>query len=227
MQIAPVIDKETFESLAEDLRESYAERDDGSYRLAALEDWTSPAEIDGLKSALRKERENARGHFKAKAELETSLQEQITNLQTQVDTMQHERDAAQIALQRATADRQKFEAVIAAKGNPELVMPLLEKRTKVTNDGEVRVLDDQGRVRVTDEGQPMSLPALLEEMRADASKFGGAFYSHGGSGGGTHAASGSGTARVSSNLRRSRMTPKEKVGYIRAHGEDAFLRIPY
>jgi len=83
-------------------------------------------------------------------------------------------------------DSEVVKAIADAKGNSDLLMPLLKQRIKVVDkDGEmvVKVNEINGDPAVNDKGEPLSIINLVEKFKSDE-KFAGAFDSSGLSGGG-------------------------------------------
>jgi hypothetical protein len=77
-------------------------------------------------------------------------------------------------------------ALADAKGNPDLLLPIVEKRCQVVQDGDtykVRVVDDQGDARSDGAGGWMGVQELVAEMKSSDS-FAQAFESESNSGGG-------------------------------------------
>lgn len=79
------------------------------------------------------------------------------------------------------------EAIAAAKGVPELLLPFIEKQVKVVdNDGAFTpiVVDDKGEQRFSGvTGLPMSIKELVSEMKGDAARYGRLFDSDNQTGG--------------------------------------------
>lgn len=84
------------------------------------------------------------------------------------------------------------QAIAAEKGVPTLLMPHVRSRTKLDDNGQPVVIDDSGNVRVGADGKPLSIAALVAEMKADVNTFGRAFEGSGASGAGSGGSSGAG-----------------------------------
>lgn len=114
--------------------------------------------------------------------------------------------------------------ILAAKGEPELLLPHIAKMTRVSEkDGRffVEVIDKDGNVRIGDtKGNPMTIAQLVEEMRG-SDVFGRAFEGEGTSGTGKEPHQGG-----PGPLKRSTMTPQQKREYQQKHGQAAYLKLP-
>lgn len=90
-------------------------------------------------------------------------------------------------------DAKAVAAIAAAKGSPDLLLPHIQRQTKVDDDFNVQVVDGKGDPRVNGKGEPLSIADLVSEMR-QSEVFGRAFDGgnsgtgkepgHGGHGGG-------------------------------------------
>ena len=240
MKIAVTLQQEAFDALEDyAIKENYTQLEDGSYMLSELVEggWESAEGISGLRSVLKKERQNARI---ATAELSKLTEqigevdpEQITTLQTELTEAQSQADALKKQLTVSKLNSALSEAIDKANGLSHLLRPALKDRVAMTGDGELRVLNEDGVVLLAEDGKPMSIDALVSDMREDP-KWAGAFRSNMKSGGGTppggNAGGGNGNGTHQEglrNLRRSTMTTKQKVAYVKEHGEDGLLSLPY
>lgn len=112
------------------------------------------------------------------------------------------------------------------KGDAELLMPHIERMTRVTEkDGKfsVEVLGADGNVRFNGKGEPMTIGQLVEEMKKSSS-FGKAFEGEG-TGGSGKLPNGTGGGNPS-GLKRSTMTAAQKNEFISKHGQSEFLKLP-
>ena len=141
-------------------------------------------------------------------------------------------------IERLTIDAQATMAINKAEGNVTLLTPHVKSLVKlVEEDGVFKpmVVDATGAPRVDADGNPLSIEALVSEMR-DQDVYKGAFKGTGAAGGGTPPgdggegnpnANGGGTPPIKNmGQARSKMTPKEKVLFINEHGNDAFQSLP-
>lgn len=78
------------------------------------------------------------------------------------------------------------QAIAAEKGSALLLMPHVRSRTKLDDTGNPVVVDDTGNVRIDAQGKPMSINALIAEMKADVATFGRAFDGSGIGGAGSN-----------------------------------------
>lgn len=193
---------ERLEDLPEAVREHYVATEDGRWRLDAegIED------VAGLKSALEKERA-ARKALKAElAGRDGSAEgddggeavgepEQAPAAGMSAEPPPVEEAAADprlVALEARLVDAEARAALQAARGVPELLLPVLRDRLTVADDGAgglaVRVLDDAGAVRRHDgSGDFVTVADLVEGLRADP-VYGRAFDGSGKGGSGAPAA---------------------------------------
>ena len=92
-----------------------------------------------------------------------------------------------------------------------------------------RIVDDADNPRINGDGKYLTVSDYVRELRENET-FAGAFTGAGSSGGGTPPGAGQGSGSqkggIPSNLKRGSMTPKEKVAFIKEHGEDEFLKLP-
>lgn len=84
------------------------------------------------------------------------------------------------------------QAIAAEKGVPTLLMPHVRSRTKLDDNGQPVVIDESGKVRVAADGKPLTITALIAEMKADVNTFGRAFEPSGASGAGSTGGGGAG-----------------------------------
>lgn len=228
---------ETLDNIPEPLREMYAEADGGGYQLQVegIEDTT------GLKTALQKERENARkAAAQAKqwerigktpdeiaemleaqsnppkptkdesAALREQFQKQLAAKDEQIGTVKK-------TLEKQLVDAAAVQAIAAANGIPELLLPHVKSRVRVIeSEGEyrVQVLDSNGTPLINNKGSDMTITELVSEMR-QSDVFAPAFRGSGAQGSGTPPF---GNAGKSGGLTKSWAdckTPAEKVEFLK------------
>ncbi len=118
-------------------------------------------------------------------------------------------------------------AIAEEKGSIELLLPHIQRATRVVEDGEdfkVEVIGKDGNVRIGDsKGQPMTIEELVAEMKA-SDTFGRAFEGDGTTGGGKRPGTHDGGKPT--GLKRSTMTAVEKKTYLDKHGQAEFLKLP-
>lgn len=119
------------------------------------------------------------------------------------------------------------EAIIAAKGNPKLLLPIIEQQAVLveTDDGmRVDIVDEQGKVRYGKGGKEMDFEQLVEEIKGQGD-YAGAFESE--TRPGTGMPAGSKKAQSGGNGKnRSQMTEAEQAAYIHDNGRNAYLSLP-
>jgi hypothetical protein len=217
--------------IPEALRAEYAEHTDDagqkSFRLALdLPDNFAVEDVKGLKSALQRERENAREAERLrKAAEERAAGAGSEALQAEVATLRETLTASERRLQDAIAANEMGAAVAKHRGNPHVLLPVLKTMTKVV-DGAVVVLDAAGQPRAG-----VTVDALVAEL-AGRDEYAGSFAGTGQSGGASHGTQGSKGSGSSGTLtlagrRRSSMSPKERVAAIKELGNDAYMRLPW
>lgn len=167
-------------------------------RRKQLEAWNklerSPDEIAELLEAQRaaelQKAEKAGEWDKLKAQLNASHEATVTKLNGEIA-------ASKRAIEKHLIDSQATAAIAAAKGVPELLLPLVQQQVRmVEKDGSfsVQVVDTKGELRINGKGDPLSITDLVAEMRA-SEVYGRAFDGTGHTGGGTPPVNGNGGAR--------------------------------
>jgi hypothetical protein len=266
MPLKATLSEEEFSQLHKSIHDDYEKTDDGTYRLKILDGYESQDAIAGLKSALDKERENAKNasstltklkeqfgdvdpekyrellEAEERREEEEALKRGEYDKQLQTVNEKHnealsKRDQREQALINVIKEAKINSSVVAALnkmgGDVDLLQPHVERQMKlIEEDGQfnARVVDSSGTVRVNGEGKPMTAEELVSEMR-DQESFAKAFEAGVKSGGGTPAGDGSQQSGgkpgvIPSDLKRSDMDTRQKVDFIREHGNDVFLKLP-
>lgn len=139
-------------------------------------------------------------------------------------------------LERKLVDAEAVSALNELEGNATLLLPHVKNHVRMIKDDDTgeyvaRVVDDAGNPRVNGEGKYLTVRELVSEMR-DQDAFAAAFKSTMRSGGGTPPGGGEGESSggkggtPSKDLKRSKMSRKDKVAYIKEHGEDAYFSLP-
>jgi hypothetical protein len=117
---------------------------------------------------------------KIKEESERLLNEAVANEQAKTGKMQG-------ALERYLVGQAAASAIADAKGSRELLLPIVQSKVKVVQDGEdfvVRVVDEQGDHRSDGKGGWMGVEALVAEMKTNE-RYARAFESEAPAGSGT------------------------------------------
>lgn len=128
-------------------------------------------------------------------------------------------------LEAELVDAKATAAIAAAKGVPELLLPIVQRFVKVDDDFNVQVVDARGDPRVNGKGEPLSISDLITEMRA-TELYGRAFDGSGQSGSGTQPAN-TGGGNLSNIKRRSDLKTKEdRIKFVETHGGNAYLSLP-
>lgn len=197
-------------------------------RRKKLEAWDrlerSPEELAELLEAQRKAEEDkatkAGEWDKLRAQLSANHEAVVSKLNEQLATERKARE-------RYLIDSQATAAIAAAKGVPELLLPIVQRQLRVQEkDGSfvLEVVDASGQPRVSGtKGDPMSISDLVAEMRA-SEVYGRAFDGAGQSGGGTQPVNGGGVSpKVSyDDLQKDR---RARAAFIEQHGAEAYFKL--
>lgn len=238
MPIKLEIDKATFDSLDDTLKDEYdvfgGNEDEPRYRLKAAieEEWQSPDDIHGLKQALDRERQNARSNagkakqaddLRPKAEKADALEQELEEARKANADIKKKLGAAQ-------TERQVIAAIAETKGRMNVLLPVIKDKVRMGDNG-VEVVDENGDLMLGDDGKPLSVKGLLNQM-ADSEDYAVLFEARGMSGGGSPPNGSSNVNRsdfqpTSTKPRRSQMSAKAKVAFIKEHGDPAFQNLPY
>jgi len=171
MTLPATVDR--LEDLPEAVREHYVATEDGRFRLDA----DGVEDVAGLKSALDKERAARKA---LKAELATRDEAGTGDAEVE-DAPEPEpvpetatvADPRQAALEARLVDAEARAALQAARGVPELLLPVLRDRLGVAEDDAgglaVRVLDEAGepKRREGEDAAYLTVADLVEGLRAD------------------------------------------------------------
>jgi len=180
MTLPATVDR--LEELPEELRPHYVATEDGRFRLDA----DGVEDVAGLKSALEKERA-ARRALKAElaAREDASAEaagsdeagtDEADPADGETEPAMHDAETPESrldALETRLIEAEARGAVEAARGVPELLLPILRGLLAVRDDGAgglaVRVLDAAGEPRRRGEGEDgfMTVADLVEGLRAD------------------------------------------------------------
>lgn len=122
-------------------------------------------------------------------------------------------------------------ALLEEKGSPELLLPLIEARTRVRRENGrfiAEVLDEAGNPRIGDaQGNPLSIAQLVSEMKADP-RFGRAFDGTDAAGSGASGSStkNGGGAAGQPKHRGDFANAGAKAAWVGEHGLEAFKKLP-
>ena len=235
MKLQAKIDEAQYNELNDDLKENYQQVDDG-YRLT-IDGIEHADDVAGLKSALEKQKEKRTEAEAAVAKATEEVESLRAKLDDNPDKKEAERLRTELEQSEAdlvTAKRHEMiiEACVKHQGNTTLLKPLLKERIQIDGD-KVTVLDDNGQVKLNDEGIPLTVDAEVAWMRKQP-EFAGLFKGTANSGGGSAPTSHSQHSRGGgvkpytgeSKLDRSKMTVAEKAAYAREHGTDELMKLP-
>jgi len=169
-----------------------------------------------------------------KGQWETLAAQQNEKQQKELDKHIKREEKLMGALREKTVDAEVNSALNKLKGNSELLLPHVKKHVIMVEDDNGRfsnqVIDDAGNPRVNGDGKFITVDELVSEMR-DQPTFAKAFDADVKSGGGTPPG-GPGSEQsgkkgvIPSDLKRSNMTAKEKVVFIREHDDETFQNLP-
>jgi len=228
------LNAEAFEALPDETKAFYdhdTEADVYRFGVAVGDDETVQRveNVEGLKSALHKERDSVRDLRRKVAQMTDNpqadeLADRVSRLETENATLKEN-----WTKERATVKLN--EAITKHKGVAATLAPVLREMTKTDPEtGDVFPVDKDGKaVTDPDTGANMTLDAFVAVMREDP-QYASAFIGSGSSGGGTPPGAGGGTGGgkpVNLNQQRSKMKPAEKVAFINEHGHDVFMALPY
>lgn len=111
------------------------------------------------------------------------------------------------------------QAIAAEKGIAPLLMPHVKARTRLDESGRPVVVDESGTVRIDAKGQPLTIAALVAEMKADVAVFGRAFEPSGAAGSGaTGGSGGSGSGKTMTLTAFNDLNPKARAAYMASGG---------
>jgi len=172
----------------------------------------TPEEIKQVHQELQRIKEQ---ELKQKAEKtgdwETVKKQMQEGFNKEIDTYKQELSILQNQIKTA----QVSTAIASAKGNPKLLTPHVNSfvsSVKNENGGyDLIVIDNAGKQRFNDKGDPLTISELLSEMRND-NDFAMAFESSGSTGSGSMSIAKSGKAQTINKPIRE-MTPQELAQY--------------
>jgi hypothetical protein len=151
---------------------------------------------------------------------------------TEMETRQAESQKLLGEVERLLIDNEALRAIESAEGVATLLLPHVKAMTRVRREGErfvVEVIDPKkGHARVDGKGDPMTIAALVEEMKAH-DDFGRAFKGSGASGsgaGGASARPSGGGGAGSPKHRNDFANAQTKAEWIGKNGLTAFEALP-
>ncbi len=127
-------------------------------------------------------------------------------------------------LEAELVDAKATAAIAAAKGVPELLLPIVQRFVKVDEDFHVQIVA-AGTPRVNGAGEPLSIADLITEMKA-TELYGRAFEGSGHTGSGMQPGNPNG-GNPSNIKRRSDLKDKaQRIAWVEANGGKAYLALP-
>jgi len=204
-----------------------------SKKLRALEEQFSGIDLEEYNRLKELEKTEAEKNAEKKGEWD-KLKLQMTEAHNEELGKRTERENKLLSvLERKTIDAEAISALNELEGNVQLLLPHVKNHVKmVEEDGTfvARVVDDQGNPRVNGEGNFLTVKELVSEMR-DQDTYAGAFKVGAKSGTGTPpGGSGEGNGKkgvIPSDLKRGVMKTKDKIAFIKEHGEAEFMKLPF
>jgi len=190
-------------------------------------------ELKVLREAKEKAEEARRrreGEFdKWRDEIKSTHQKEIQNIVSERDT-----------LRKAICEDRVYRDIAAAcnemGAREKILAPLVKQAVEASFDPEsgsvsIRVKDSDGTNLLDNDGKPLTIAGYVKRM-SESTDYADLFASRQKSGGGSSSETGSGEqsskggGEMPSDLKRSEMTTREKVAFIREHGEEAFHSLP-
>lgn len=205
----------------------------------ALEEKFGGVDTEEYQLLKEQQREAEEREAEKKGEWEKLKEQMRTQHQEQLAEERKHTAKVKTELERHLVDAQATAAINAEDGNVTLLLPHVKSLVRLVEEDGVFtaiVVDAAGTPRVDADGNPFSIKALVSEMRTQ-DVYAGAFRGTGSQGGGTppgdggegnDAANGGGNPPKGSatDKPRSQMTPREKVDYIKEHGNDKYQSLP-
>lgn len=210
-----------------EVQELYTEDGDGF--ALDVEGFTANDKIentDGLKSALEKTRDE-RTHWKSKFRESEKRLESYADL----DPAAIKQSQAQLDADRKTLAIEKTDSMIRAEmlanGVQDFMFEHVKAQMDIAADG--TLLDPDGAPLLDESGDAQTVATFCHGMRGN-DRYKGVVRGTGHSGSDTQPSHGGerqhAHATLSLNRNRSGMTTKQKVDYIKVHGEEKFLNLP-
>lgn len=165
----------------------------------------------------REEQELAKGNFEAvkKQMLEQHEKEKLS--------LVADKDKMFGAVKKNLITAAAVAEIAAANGIPELLLPHIENKVNVTQEGEefkVHILDKDGKPRVNAKGEDLTIKDLVSELKEHAT-FSHAFKGSGASGSGASGGNSNNNNSTQTKLHKD-MTAADKSAYIKEHGFTAW-----
>lgn len=207
-------------------------------QLKAMQEKYGGIDIDEWEKLQEERREHEEREAERKGEWEKLKAQMREQHQKELAAREQNLGRMKGELERHLIDAAATAAINEANGNVILLLPHVKSRVQLIEDNgtyKPQVVDESGTPRVDGDGNPLSIKALVSEMRTQE-VYAGAFKGTGSAGGGTPPADGgegnpaaNGGGKPPENrgdLHRDKMTLKDKVEFIKKHGNEAFLSLP-
>lgn len=148
---------------------------------------------------------------KLKAQMNTAHQSELAKKDETLAAMRKR-------LSSELVDKNAVSEIATAGGVPDLLLPHVQRQTKVDDDFNVTVVDAKGDPRIKGNGDPFTIKDLVAEMKA-SDVYGRAFNGSGNSGSGTPPNSGSSGSNSGGNTPKTWAectTPEQKAAFLKS-----------
>ena len=143
-------------------------------------------DVEEYKTALQKLKEYDEKHLMDKGDFEPIRQKLLDQIEEGKVNSEKEKGALRSQLENMMIDSEAAKSISEDGGSLKLLMPIVKSRIDIIdNDGKLilQIKSEDGTPALDDKGEPLTLPGLMEELRADES-LSGAWPSSGLSGAG-------------------------------------------
>lgn len=213
------------------LKNAKEERRQALEKAKAASSWEKLGKTPDEIAAMLAEKEEQEGkNAREKGDFDTLLNQHKSKWQKDLDAAAAERDTWRNQYVNAHISSNITSALSKSEATPEgveILPTILKDRIKVeVADGKVttRIVNPDGSPMI---GNGESGMATFDDLVADAKKkYPSLFKGVGGSGSGAPGNGSGGGSGAPSNLKRSKMSVKEKADYIGEHGHVAYLKLP-
>lgn len=186
-------------------------------------------DIDDLKALIAAKKTKDEDDAKAAGNWDKLKQQLVDQHNVAMATKDKELASMRSALEVHLIDADATRYIAEEKGEPDLLLHHVRSHVKVIQkDGKfmTQVVGADGAPRIDGQGQPISIKALVGEMKKEP-RFKRAFDGINHSGSGAPPNGGGGGAPPAGSKVRSAMAIQEKTAYIAEHGQAAFLALPW
>lgn len=196
-------------------------------RRQALKQWEDVGiDPDSAKALLEKQKEQEMRTAEEKGEFDKIRKQLLTQHEAKLREKDELVGKMKTTLESYLVDKTATEAISEFDGVPQLLLPHVKSRVKVTEEGgkyEVQVIDDDGTPRVNANGEYLSIKELVSEMRNDP-VYGMAFKAPKASGNGTNPESASKGRNKTAQMGKpkSQWSTQEREEFIAKNGFAAY-----